>query len=188
VVGTLDTLYSSVDGQAVAAEATPDFNLLTSLKAAVATVPVNLRGALESVTDPLGLGAIDNHVDSIEKSAEEQGVSLATFGAMVSRFDGKVGAFAYLLFILLYFPCVAATGAMVREVGARWATMGVLWSSGLAYVAAVVFYQVATFTAHPSQSILWVMGLLALLIITVYLFYLKGKQNHRGALVQVSSL
>ena len=188
VVGTLDTLYSSVDGQAVAAEATPDFNLLTSLKAADATVPVNLRGALESVTDPLGLGAIDNHVDSIEKSAEEQGVSLATFGAMVSRFDGKVGAFAYLLFILLYFPCVAATGAMVREVGARWATMGVLWSSGLAYVAAVVFYQVATFSAHPSQSILWVMGLLALLIITVYLFYLKGKQDHRGALVQVSSL
>jgi len=34
---------------------------------------------------------------------------------MVSRFNGKIGAFAYLLFILLYFPCVAAFGAMIRK-------------------------------------------------------------------------
>ena len=189
VVGTLDTLYSIVDGkeESSAEEETP-FDLGGSLKEAVATIPKNLLGALESVTDPLGLGAIDNDVVSIEKSAEEQGVSLTTFGAMVSRFDGKIGAFAYLLFILLYFPCVAATSAMVREVGARWATMGVLWSSGLAYVAAVVFYQVATFTAHPAQSMLWVSGLIGVLVFTVYMFYLKGKQDHRNALVQVSSL
>ena len=189
VVGTLDTLYSSLDTQEVSRvkDETP-FDVFASLKAAVATVPVNLLGALKSVADPLGLGAIDNNVNSLEKSAEDQGVSLATFGAMVSRFDGKIGAFAYLLFILLYFPCVAATGAMVREVGARWATLGVLWSTGLAYTAAVVFYQIATFTAHPIQSTLWVSGLLALLVFVVTLFYLKGKQDHRNTLVQVSSL
>jgi Fe2+ transport system protein B len=39
-----------------------------------------------------------------------------TFGAMAERFDGQAGAFAYLLFVLLYFPCVATIGAIVREV------------------------------------------------------------------------
>ena len=33
---------------------------------------------------------------------------------MRRRFDGNSGAFAYLLFILLYAPCVAATAAAVR--------------------------------------------------------------------------
>ncbi|HIO91683.1 MAG TPA: Fe(2+) transporter permease subunit FeoB [Leucothrix mucor] len=189
VVGTLDTLYSSTDSKEQAGvEDEEPFDLLASLSEAVATIPTNLLGAVENIADPLGLGAIENDVANIEKSAEEQGVSLATFGAMVSRFDGKIGAFAYLLFILLYFPCVAATGAMVREVGAGWATMGVLWSSGLAYVAAVVFYQLATFAAHPTQSILWVSGLLGLLVFTVYMFHLKGKQDHRDSLVRVSSL
>jgi hypothetical protein len=45
----------------------------------------------------------DTH--SQASAARSQEVSTETFGAMVSRFDGKIGAFAYLLFILLYFPC-----------------------------------------------------------------------------------
>jgi Fe2+ transport system protein B len=52
--------------------------------------------------------------DTQASAARSQEVSTETFGAMVSRFDGKIGAFAYLLFILLYFPCVAAFGAMMR--------------------------------------------------------------------------
>ena len=193
VVGTLDTLYSDMDKQEQSTKNTiekpvADFDLLAGLQTAVATIPVNLVSALKSVADPLGLGAIKNDVASVEQSAAEQGVDIATFGAMVSRFDGKVGAFAYLLFILLYFPCVAATSAMVREVGARWATMGVMWSSGLAYVAAVSFYQLATFSAHPTQSILWVIALLSLLTFVVYMFYLKGKKDHSDTLLQVSSL
>ena len=31
--------------------------------------------------------------------------------AMLSAFDGKIGAFAYLLFVLIYMPCVAAVAA-----------------------------------------------------------------------------
>lgn len=180
VVGTLDTLYSSLEGKATPDEADIPFNLLASLEAAVATIPVNLKATWESLADPLGIGAIENKVDDLEKSAETQGVAVASFGAMVSRFDGKVGAFAYLLFILLYFPCVAAMGAMVKEVGARWATMGALWSTGLAYSTAVIFYQIATLNAHPLQSIVWVVSLLTLLAMVVLIFYWKGKQTDQG--------
>lgn len=189
VVGTLDTLYATMDQPAAAtvAETHTAYSLSAGLSEAVATIPENLSGALHSLTDPLGLGAIDNNVDNREQTIEEQGVQTATLGAMVERFDGKVGAFAYLLFILLYVPCVAAAGAMIREVGARWATLGMAWSGGLAYAIAVIFYQLATIAAHPLQSVLWVAVLAMLLIGTVYLFHQKGKQKQSLQLVKVAA-
>ncbi len=176
VVGTLDALYGKMD-QAVApvADSNPEFQLAASLKQALATVPANLKDALENVADPLGIGAV-THTTNIAEAAASQEVSTSTFGAMVSRFDGKIGAFAYLLFILMYFPCVAATGAMYREVGARWTLLGVSWTTGLAYTVAVLFYQLATFSQHPAQSLMWV-GILSLgLMLVVYLLNRAGKK------------
>jgi len=68
--------------------------------------------------DPLGLGVGD--VSTPATAAEEQEVAAGTFGAMAARVDGKVGAFSYLLFVLLYFPCVAAMGAVYRETNWGW--------------------------------------------------------------------
>ena len=108
---------------------------------------------------------------------------------MTARFDGRIGAFAYLLFILMYFPCVAATGAMWREVGPRWASLGVAWSTGLGYGAAVLFYQIATLNRHPLQSLLWILGILGVFAATVYAMHRAGSKppsppsaRHRFAL------
>ena len=95
---------------------------------------------------------------------------------MVSRFDGKIGAFAYLLFILLYFPCVAAFGAMIREVGKPWAVVGGLWATGLAYFSATVFYQVGTFTSHPMSSLLWIGISIGILLASVTMLIRTGKK------------
>ena len=184
VVGTLDALYSSIDKPAIennvvtpeTAKETP-FNLATRLKEAIQTIPTNLAAVADSLLDPLGLSVVNNVSDQ-KAAAETQGVDTSTFGAMHNRFDGKIGAFAYLLFILLYFPCVAATGAMYRETGKGWTILGVLWSTGLAYATAVIFYQVATFSAHPLQSSLWIGILLTILATTIYIFKIVGnKQN-----------
>jgi ferrous iron transport protein B len=75
---------------------------------------------------------------------------------MESRFDGQAGAFAFLLFILLYFPCVAVIGAIVREAGGYWAMFVAAWTTGVAYTSATLFYQVATFEQHPGGSIGWI--------------------------------
>lgn len=168
VVGTLDALYSQMGAtpEATAAEETA-FSLSGGLQAAFATIPANLGDALGNLGDPLGLGAID----------EEQAVSSATFATMNQYFDGKVGAFAYLLFILMYFPCVAATGAMYREVGSRWTTLGVLWNTGLAYGAATLFYQLATFTRHPASSLVWSAIILAVFTLAVYAFHRAGSKD-----------
>ena len=88
-------------------------------------------------------------------------VNTGTFGAMQARFDGQAGAFAYLLFILLYFPCVAATAAVYRETGMGWTIFVAAWTTGLAYMAATIFYQTATFAQHPISSGAWIGGFLA---------------------------
>jgi ferrous iron transport protein B len=88
--------------------------------------------------------------------AEEQEVSTGTFGAMASRFDGAAGAFAYLLFILLYTPCTAALAAVYQESGARWMVFVGSWTLGMAYGLATLYYQVATWGNHPLESAIWV--------------------------------
>ena len=131
--------------------------------------------AKEVVVGTLDLSILDD-THSQDLAAASQEVSTDTFGVMVSRFDGKSGAFAYLLFILLYFPCVAALGAMVREVGRGWATIGALWSTGLAYVVAVMFYQVATFSDHPSSSVFWIVFSIVLLSASITMLMRYGRK------------
>jgi len=179
VVGTLDALYSQIDKPVgESKQQSAPFSLSTSLTTALKTIPDNLGAALHSLSDPLGLSSIKDSQNK-EIAAEAQGVDISTFGAMHKRFDGKIGAFAYLLFILLYFPCVAATGAMLRETGAGWTMLGVSWSTGLAYSTSVIFYQLATFARHPLQSSLWTMALLAVLFATIYAFKIAGNRQNK---------
>ncbi|WP_050524951.1 Fe(2+) transporter permease subunit FeoB [Pseudorhodobacter wandonensis] len=156
VVGTLNTLYggaSEVDGSA--------FSLIDGFKEAAATIGPNLHDAMGMAGDPLGLNLGD--IRDAEIAAEAQGVQTTTFGSMAARFDGQAGAFAYLLMILLYMPCVAAMGAIWRETGWKWASFASLWTMGLAYGSAVVFYQAATFARHPVSSLWWISGMLGAL-------------------------
>lgn len=182
VVGTLDALYSEMDrAEAKTAEEEAPYNLLAGLGEAVASIPANLSDAMSSLSDPLGLGGISD-VEDPATAAAAQEVDEATFGAMVNRFDGKIGAFAYLLFILLYFPCMAATGAMAREVGRDWTLVGVFWTTSLAYASAVIFYQLATIMSHPVQSLVWTISLLLLLSLVIYLFDQAGKAKESVAM------
>ena len=175
VVGTLDNLYSSVarqDGDR--REAERSFDLGRSLSDAVATVPVNLAVLSEALLDPLGFGSVS------EQDAAAHGVDDAVFGAMHARFDGKVGAFAYLLFILLYFPCVATMGVIRRETGTAWAAFVATWTTGVAYFTATVYYQAATYAAHPQSSLAWIIGLTLLLAVTVTGLRFWAQRGGRG--------
>ncbi|KXX66014.1 Fe(2+) transporter permease subunit FeoB [Marichromatium gracile] len=164
IVGTLDSLYGRLAEEEGAAAAADDdtFALGARLGEAVASIGDNLGALGARVLDPLGLD-VGEIADSTEAAAA-QGVRDATFGAMIERFDGQAGAFAYLLFVLLYFPCVATIGAIVREAGARWAVFVAAWTTGVAYLVAVIFYQAATFARDPLGAGLWIGGGLTALV------------------------
>ena len=166
VVGTLDATYSALAAaEAGEAEEETPYSLMGGIAEAFATIPANLADALGAWSDPLGLGIGD--VSDLETAAAEQEVTSGTFGAMVSRFDGTAGAFAYLLFILLYFPCVAAIAAVYRETTPGWTVFTALWTTGLGYVVATVYYQAAIFTRHPGTSLAWIGGMLAIFTFVV---------------------
>ncbi|MCW8955606.1 MAG: ferrous iron transport protein B, partial [Gammaproteobacteria bacterium] len=185
VVGTLDAIYSQIDHPVSAPEAeatSPD--IYAQFSEAFTSIPVNLAEALSNLSDPLGLNVLDSSHDQA-LAAEQQQVDTATFGAMVKRFDGQAGAFAYLLFILLYAPCVAAAAAIYREAGRRWMLFAMVWSTGLAYFAATVFYQLSRYSLHPSSSLAWVIGLSLMIMATLGFMRYLGKQlpGHQNPMV-----
>ncbi len=166
VVSTLDTLYSKIDEE----EGLIDINeeelsIIAKIAAASDTIPENLGLLGDLLTDPLAMDIGD--IADTAAFAEKQEVDTRTFGAMITRFDGQAGAFAYLLFILLYFPCVATVAAIKRETGTAWAVFVSLWTTGIAYAVASGYYQIATWSQHPIYSASWVIGLLVALGITI---------------------
>jgi ferrous iron transport protein B len=172
VVGTLNALYSQLGAADNGAMKAP-FNLKESLINAAKTVPENLSELADRLLDPLGLNI--GPVDDVAAAAAEQEVDTRTFAAMRQSFDGRAGAFAYLLFILLYAPCVAATAAIYRETSPGWTVFIVLWTTGLAYMTATIFYQGVTFSRHPQDSLVWIGRLILIFFLVLAGLWLSGK-------------
>ncbi len=180
VVGTLNSLY----GQMAMKQATENangeetsFSLTAGFGEAFSTIPANLSGIFDGLKDPLGMGIVSEAGDS-DKIAEEFEVEKSVFPLIREYFSQGAGqVYAYLLFILLYFPCVAALGAIVREVGRGVAMVQVTYITVLGWVTATLFYQ---FTI--GHSVVWIgfsFFLLALMIIgfKIYGLRVQGKEN-----------
>ena len=62
---------------------------------------------------------------------------------MLSDGITPISAYAYLLFILLYFPCIATIVAIKNETGSwRWALFAAIYTTIVAWVVSAAFYQV----------------------------------------------
>ena len=58
-------------------------------------------------------------------------------------------AASFLVFTLLYTPCVAAVATIRREMGSTWKTLGIVcMQCGVAWLAACVFYQAVNLCLH----------------------------------------
>jgi len=165
VVGTLNSLYvgESADEQA--------FSLMERIDEAIASISTNLLGI--SAQDPLGINV--GELKDQQSAAADQDVAVATFDEIRQQFDGQLGAFAYLLFILLYMPCAAAMGALVKEVGRNWAVFAASWSTGLALAVSTLFYQISHFNLHPLSSSLWIITWLFIACLAAWSLSKKGK-------------
>jgi len=98
-------------------------------------------------------------------------------GEMAKHFDGQLGAFAYLLVILLYSPCMSALSAYYRELSARWMVFVAVYSTTLAYSIGVLTYQIGTFARHPGQSAVWIGSVLAALLIGAIMLAVSGRKS-----------
>jgi ferrous iron transport protein B len=178
VVGTLDALYSPNPSAS-------DKSLTDLLTAAVASVPANLAELGGTILDPLGIG-VESH-DDLARAADAQEVDVGTLGRMQQLFAGDLGAFSYLLFILLYMPCVATVGVIVKELGAFWAIFSTGWSVVMAYTVAVICFQLGNLSADPAAALTWI-GIVAVIAATAMIGLIRYGQYQLKPLIPVIQL
>jgi ferrous iron transport protein B len=51
-------------------------------------------------------------------------------------------AFGLMIFILIYFPCIAVVAAIRKEAGWGWASFSMLYTTGMAWLFAFLIYQI----------------------------------------------
>ena len=177
IVGTVSSLYSqeiaALEGaddaseDAGEAEAAGELDFWGGIGESFATIPENLAGIFGGLADPLGTGMITGDEAA---AAEELETPRSVFALMRSRFS-SAGGYAYLLFVLIYFPCVAALGVAVKEMGSGlgWALAGYL--TVLAWIVATLVYQLAT-----GPALVWIVVPLLLLTGIVVAFKAMGRR------------
>lgn len=171
VVGTLNGLYGqlealdanaaeSASSDAIESEAPAEpeeqWSFAGSVVEAFASIPEAFAGLGGTLADPVGASIISDDETAVAEEIEaDQGI----FAVMRSYFNNDVhAAYAYLLFVLIYFPCIAALGAIIRELGSLFGWICVGYLTVLAWVTATLYYQIAA--AH---QIVWIVIPLALL-------------------------
>ncbi len=83
-----------------------------------------------------------------EAGADEESASLKEKLQTATKDDGThvfnpIVAYSFMLFILLYFPCIAALAAIRREAGTKWMVFEIIYTTAVAWVVSFIFYQVA---------------------------------------------
>ena len=166
VIGTLDNLYSQMTNVSQGWQAVMPVDFWLMCQQAVLSIYEHLQtlfgGSLQQA-DGAAIGTLP------EKLRQHFGSSMA--------------AYAYLLFILLYIPCVSTMAAIRQEATRRLMWFSIVWSMGLAYGTAVLFYQIATWVAPMQPMIMYRIGggLLLVLVLWTGLHLLKqGGQRALG--------
>ena len=173
VVGTLNALYSGqVEGEPM--------TLLQAGEAAAISVYDNASALGGALLDPLGLSLNDDTVND-----SSQGAALAN---MAAYFGSDLAAFSYLVFILLYAPCVAVIAAMHKESGLKWAGLVFGWTTLVGYITATMVYQVGSFSAHPQFSAAWISGLVVVLALAIFSLKRVGRKAVPSQLIPTVQL
>jgi len=95
-------------------------------------------------------------------------------GNPVDGFNWQV--FAFLIFILLYVPCLAAMGVVVREIGLGLGVLMAVVQTVLAWAVAVLLYQVPV-----GGNIFWIVSSIIVLVATFVFLKLFGMSaNKKG--------
>ncbi len=177
VVGTLDALYAPETDDS-------DTDLWATVGAAFQSVPDNLLALGDQLTDPLGIDIGD--VSDATQAAAEQDVAVSTLAAMRSLFGSELAAFSYLLFVLLYMPCVATIGVIFKEQGGFWAAFSVAWSLAVAYAVAVTVYQLGSLAEDPARALGWIALVLAMMAATFAMLVRFGRRREQRLIPLVS--
>lgn len=177
VVGTLDTLYSpplsSNNDQDQSSAQAPEF--LADLTRAYQSIGDNLSELFASSTQ---LPGTELDFSNSETAALDQGVQHSSYDAMNRYFPSAWAAFCYLVFILLYAPCVATIGVMQKEAGSAWLQFSIAWSLLLSYWLASNLWHLSLVLEAPAKSLSWMVVSTTVLVISFRLIRHRVKRHY----------
>ena len=105
-----------------------------------------VAGLLAPLMKPLGLGDFRICTSLITGFMAKESV-VSTLQVLTGDDIGSIldtaSALSMLVFSLLYTPCVAAVASIRREMGRKWALAVVVWQCILAWIAALIVYNIA---------------------------------------------
>ena len=165
VVGTLNSLYTTEALQNNAFDP-QTFNLKAELTDALTQTWAGLTAALR----------IDALAHPIDASKGDGEMASGSMGIMSAKFGSGFAAYSYLIFVLLYVPCVSVMGAIAREAGRKWMMFSFFWGLNIAYTTATLFYQTVTFTEHPAFSATCLIGILLLNMVILFALRKAGSR------------
>lgn len=170
IVGTLNSLYAIEGSGDTAPEETAadeGFSLKSTVKEALVSVPANLVEVFTSLANPLGVK------DAIEES--EGAGNEGAYKTMQAHFNlGRFQVLAYLLFILLYVPCLAAMGTAFRELGRFYGMLMMVFQTIIGWSLSVLFFQVTC-----GHSTAWIFTSVVLLAGVVVSLVLIGRDQRK---------
>ena len=129
VVSTLGVMYA--DDQPVE---TLNSSPVTSTSPSVTSTPPSVTSTPPSVTS-----------SEVEKSVDSEQLAETRLQRALVNSVTPAGALAYMVFILLYFPCIATFIAIKNEGGGwKWAIITAVYTIILAWVAAFITFHLAS--------------------------------------------
>ena len=98
-------------------------------------------GAKEIVASTMGVLYADDESVADDNEADSEKYN-KLYVKMTNDGITPLIAFSYLLFVLIYFPCIATIAAIKGETGSwKWAMFAALYTTLLAWIISAVFYQ-----------------------------------------------
>ncbi len=158
VVGTLNTLYTAENIQDEAFNPA-DFHLGDELLGAV-------DDTWQSLKDTFSLSVLANPIEASKGDGE---MATGAMGVMDQKFGSAAAAYSYLIFVLLYVPCISVMGAIARESSRGWMGFSILWGLNIAYSLATLFYQVTSFSQHPTYSLICILAVIVFNVVVLSL-------------------
>ena len=153
VIGTMKGLYGQQDARAKGEEGAAtdaedgEYSVWGGIGGALATLAENLSAVFGRLADPLDLKGAEEEVED-EECAEETSAAVDSLRRHFPK--GFHQVFSFLLFVLLYVPCLAATGVVYREIGKFYGTIFVGYLTVLGWSVATIYHAVAV-----SGSVIW---------------------------------
>lgn len=171
VVGTLNTLYTAENIQEEAFNPA-EFHLGDELYSAV-------DETWQSLKETFSLSVLANPIEASKGDGE---MATGAMGVMSEKFGSASAAYSYLIFVLLYIPCISVMGAIARESSRGWMGFSVLWGLNIAYSLSTLFYQTVNFSQHPQFS------LVSILAVVLFNVVLPGMLRRARSRVDINLL